>query len=455
MVQVATSSAPDLTGLETQISKIAMRINSKYSTLTHQPLVLLKQDISFTQFLALMSVAEIFMITSLREGMNLSGHDFVACQDGTLGNSQKYGSLILSEFTGSASTWSGHELLVNPWNYVQCAEAINRALLMSNDEKKRNWQVLADRMAQHTATMWCDNYLKELCHAYDAQSSRQLHNISSLQMDAVREKYTSSKNRFFILEDQVIFPEKLQRDNSKSDFSAVLSVLTSLSSNPNNSVYVASSLGPKYLNQLLVDLPRVGVIAENGAFLREPGNPEWQQLLDESDTIEWRRGIQKVMEYFQERTEGSSIEERQFSLTFNYKSAVDSELATRQAAELNDQINGSRGNVPIRAVLTDGAVTVEHTNVTKATTAELVLQRFRQSQPHEKDDKEKDDVPDFLCVAGYPRASEILFSWASRLEREGRVRNVMSLVTDTHATPGLISKQHEVLISGLASLINS
>lgn len=434
-----------------------MRINSKYSTLTHQPLVLLKQDISFTQFLALMSVAEIFMITSLREGMNLSGHDFVACQDGTLANSQKYGSLILSEFTGSASIWSGHELLVNPWNYVQCAEAINRALLMSNDEKKRNWQVLTDRMAQHTATMWCDDYLKELRQAYDAQSSRQLHNISSLQMDAVREKYTSSKTRFFILEDQLIFPEKLQMDNT-SDFSTTVSVLTELSSNPNNTVYVASSLGPKYLNQLVVDLPRVGVIAENGAFLREPENPEWQQLLDESDTLEWRRGIQKVMEYFQERTEGSSIEERQFSLTFNYKSAVDSELATRQAAELNDQINGSRGNVPIRAVLTDGAVTVEHTNVTKATTAELVLQkRFSQNWPHEeeKDDKESDDVPDFLCVAGYPRASEVLFSWASRLEREGRVRNVMSLVTDTHATPGLISEQHEVLISGLASLINS
>ena len=174
LVQVASSSAPDLTDLETQITKIAMRINSKYSTLTHQPLVLLKQDISFAQFLALMSVAEIFIITSLREGMNLSGHDFVVCQDGTSGVPQKYGSLILSEFTGSASIWSGHELLVNPWDYVQCADAINRALLMSAEDKEKNWRFLSGRMAKHTASMWCDTYLKALRQAYEMQSSREV-----------------------------------------------------------------------------------------------------------------------------------------------------------------------------------------------------------------------------------------------------------------------------------------
>ena len=90
-----------------------MRINSVYSTLTHQPLVLLQQDISYSQFLALLSVAEIFMATNLREGMNLTSHDFIHCQDGELA-SQKHGSLILSEFTGSASIFQGHELLINP-----------------------------------------------------------------------------------------------------------------------------------------------------------------------------------------------------------------------------------------------------------------------------------------------------------------------------------------------------
>lgn len=389
-----------------------------------------------------MSVAEIFIITSLREGMNLSGHDFVVCQDGTSGIPQKYGSLILSEFTGSASIWSGHELLVNPWDYVQCADAINRALLMSAKDKEKNWHFLSDRMARHTASMWCDTYLKALRQAYGMQSSREVHTISSLSMDSVREKYNKSSSRVFILEDQAIFPSLRERDDfSVSPNGKVLSMMATLSSDPKNVVFVTSSRTPKQLELLLAESPQIGLIAENGAFLREPGQSEWQQLLNESDTRDWRRGIQKFMEYFQERTEGTSIEERRFSLTFNYKAAVDKELAIRQAAELSDQINGSRGNIPIRAVLTDGAVTVEPTNVTKATTAELALQRINAT-------------PGFLFVAGNSRGGETLFRWANRIEREGSVEHVISVTMGTQAitAAATVLDDNETLINGLAGL---
>ncbi|EED16346.1 alpha,alpha-trehalose phosphate synthase subunit, putative [Talaromyces stipitatus ATCC 10500] len=447
LVQVASSSAPDLTDLETQISKIAMRINSKYSTLTHQPLVLLKQDISFAQFLALMSVAEIFMITSLREGMNLAGHDFIVCQDGALDASQKYGSLILSEFTGSASIWSGYELLVNPWDYVQCADAINRALTMPAEEKEKNWRFLADRMAKHTASMWCDTYLKALRQVYEMHSSRELHTISSLSLESVREKYNKSKSHVFILGDQAIFPSLKEKEEVA--VSSNHEILSALAADPKNVVYITSSQTPKQLELSMGESPNIGLIAENGAFLREPGQSEWQQLLDESDTRDWRRGIQRVMEYFQERTEGTSLEERRFSLTFNYKAAVDKELAIRQAAELSDQINGSRGNVPIRAVLSDGAVTVEPTNVTKATTAELALERLSNNPDH--------DSPDFLFIAGNTRGSETLFRWANQLEREGRVENVISVTTggtQAVSAAATVLYDNETLMNGLAGLIS-
>lgn len=113
--------------LEVHVSKIAMRINSAYSSLTHQPLVFLRHDISYSQFLALMNVAEILIVSSLREGMNLTSHDYVNSQDGKLAP-QRHGSLILSEFTGSASIFVGHELLVNPWDYQEVADTINKAL---------------------------------------------------------------------------------------------------------------------------------------------------------------------------------------------------------------------------------------------------------------------------------------------------------------------------------------
>lgn len=113
LIQVATPSATEEPELEAAIYEIVMRINSVHSTLAHQPLVFLKQDMAFPQYLALITVADALLITSLREGMNLTSHEFVYCQDGSFGD-KKYGSLILSEFTGSASVFGNHALLVNP-----------------------------------------------------------------------------------------------------------------------------------------------------------------------------------------------------------------------------------------------------------------------------------------------------------------------------------------------------
>ncbi|KAJ5888283.1 Alpha-alpha-trehalose phosphate synthase subunit [Penicillium taxi] len=166
LIQIA-SSATEIPELEAQVSKITMRINSHYSTLTHSPLVLLQQDISYSQLLALLNVAEIFMTTNLREGMNLTSHDFIHCQDGEL-TSQKHGSLILSEFTGSASIFHGYELLVNPWDYKQCADAINAALEMSPAHRERNWKFLLKRKAPHTAIAWYSSLQNALTNAHNA-----------------------------------------------------------------------------------------------------------------------------------------------------------------------------------------------------------------------------------------------------------------------------------------------
>lgn len=83
MIQVATSTTEQIE-LDATVSEIVTRINSLHSTLAHQPLVFLKQDIEYAQYLAMITVADTMMTTSLREGMGLTAHEFVYCQDGIL-----------------------------------------------------------------------------------------------------------------------------------------------------------------------------------------------------------------------------------------------------------------------------------------------------------------------------------------------------------------------------------
>lgn len=401
--------------LEAQVTKIAMRINSTYSTLTHQPLVLLRQDISYSQFLALMSVAEIFMVTSLREGMNLQSHDFLHCQDGRI-TAQQHGSLILSEFTGSASIFHGHDLLVNPWNYKEVADMINTSLEMSPEQKKRNWEFLLERKAPYTAVSWCNSFKISLARARSTQLSRELSQVSSLSVPKLKEAYDSSSLRLFFVEDE-------GGPSAASSFSQhSRSLLQRLTADPSNVVYVTSSKSPEKLESMLKEFSnRVGYIAENGCFRRDIGSSQWKALVNLDKAKDWRSGIRKVIEYYQERTEGSHIEEGNCLLTFWYNNAHDLDIAARQASDLADQINGTRGSEAIRVVLTEGAVGVEPLDGTKSKAAESVLDLLPQ-------------IPDFLFVAGGTRGDETLFRWANQLQSTNIIRNVSTVTTGKHAT---------------------
>ena len=74
------------------VADLVARINSRFSTLTYQPIVFLHtEDLSFSQYLALLTVADAFLITCMREGMALRTHEFVVCQE------ERHRPLILSE----------------------------------------------------------------------------------------------------------------------------------------------------------------------------------------------------------------------------------------------------------------------------------------------------------------------------------------------------------------------
>lgn len=134
LIQVALPT-DETTELDTMVSDIVTRVNSLHANLTHQPVVYLRHDVEYSQCLSLLTIADALIITNQREGMNLTAHDYIFCQDG-LYSHKHFGSLIVSEFTGSSSVFGGHDLSVNPWDYRQFADAIRMALELSEYERE-------------------------------------------------------------------------------------------------------------------------------------------------------------------------------------------------------------------------------------------------------------------------------------------------------------------------------
>ena len=102
------------------------------------------RSVSFDELTALYSVADVCLLTSTRDGMNLVSFEYVACQ----GNRQ--GILVLSEFAGAASFMKEGSITFHPANTTELSEAIYKATTMSKEERKKNHEKLSEFVNQHT-----------------------------------------------------------------------------------------------------------------------------------------------------------------------------------------------------------------------------------------------------------------------------------------------------------------
>ncbi|KAI9880667.1 MAG: hypothetical protein M1830_001671 [Pleopsidium flavum] len=428
LIQVATST-PEQAELDATVSDIVTRINSTHSTLAHQPLVFLKQDISFEQYLALITVADALMITSLREGMNLTSHEFLYCQDGKY-TENKHGSLILSEFTGSASVFKGHELSVNPWDYRKCAEAIKAALEMGAEEREKRWLKLNEAVMHHTAAHWFATFMDHLEKVWTEHALRDTIPVPRLSVNKLREQYQKTNRRLFILD----YEGTLASYGSPTSIiltspERTLAVLNDLLYDEKNMVYVMSGRKPEELDRLFGRVPGLGLIAENGCFLKEFGTNDWTELADKKEMSTWKRSVIGILEYYRERTEGSWIEERHCSLMFNYAKAEDHNVAARQAGDCTNHINDACESQRIHAVPIEGAILVEPIDLSKETAARQIFNRIKENV-----EQQGEKMPEFLLVAGDAREDEIVFRWANKLGEDKTIRNVTTVSVSSRNT---------------------
>lgn len=111
VVLVQVSSSPQsLPTLEKKISEVVSRINTTFGSLEFVPVHHFQQVIAREEYYGLLSIADVALITSVRDGMNTTSHEFVICQR------SNYSPLILSEFTGTAGSLK-EAMLVNPFDF--------------------------------------------------------------------------------------------------------------------------------------------------------------------------------------------------------------------------------------------------------------------------------------------------------------------------------------------------
>lgn len=335
-VAMATSEENEKQG---EVMDVVSRINARFSTFTYQPVVFLHQDVSFSQYLALLQVADCFINASLREGMNLTSHEFVICQE------SRWAPLILSEFTGSYSKAGFHRsIAINPYDKLAFARAINEALTMPESERISRWQDLERHVWAQTAQQWCTSFLESLSKgAPDVlarpQASPRLPGSTDLSPELdVQEAlavYKTCSKRLILLDLEgtlVHIKQRLTRRLTghghalmEQSLQGLDTHLKRLAGDPQNTVYVMSGAPPTELDDLAKQYPSIGWIAENGCFVSLPerqasacaNGRTWHKLVSGIHES-WRQPVLEILRYYTERTPGSVVDDRGISIVWRY-----------------------------------------------------------------------------------------------------------------------------------------
>ncbi|CCE64555.1 hypothetical protein TPHA_0I00490 [Tetrapisispora phaffii CBS 4417] len=312
LIQICLGKAND-PELERQIMMTVDRINAMSQNISiSQPVVFLHQDLDFEQYLAINCEADAFFVDALREGMNLTCHEFIACSE------EKNSPLLLSEFTGSADVLKDGALLINPWDIKKVSENIKRALEMSFEEKRRAWKKIMKSIIKNDSDNWITTISKNIKNSWEF--NEEISRVFYVSTDEVFNDYLAAKKHLFILK------------ISEPPSARMISILNDLTTH--NIVYILANFSKTTLESLYSRVTNIGLIAENGAYVRL--SKMWYNIVEE---VDWMTEVVKILDDKVERLPGSYYKIAESMVRFHTENAEDKNRVAGVVGEAITHIN--------------------------------------------------------------------------------------------------------------------
>ncbi|NQT03740.1 MAG: trehalose-phosphatase, partial [Planctomycetes bacterium] len=319
---------PSRTGVEdykilrNRLEQLVGRINGAHGTMGWIPVWYLYRLLPFRRITALYNVADVALVTPLRDGMNLIAKEFIATK------TEGRGVLILSEMAGAASEL-GEALIVNANNKGAIIKAIKEALEMPLLEQMERNRLMQERLKRYDVSKWSSDFMNALFNIKKTQQELSVRKLSEPSRQKLINDYARSQKRLLLLDyDGTLVSFKGKPAEAKPD-EEIMSLLQSLSNNPKNNVVVISGRDKATLAQWLGSLD-IALVAEHGAWIKQRGE-DWQ--CTQPFEAGWKDTIRPILELYSDRTAGSSVEEKDFCLVWHYRRA-DPELASIREQEL-------------------------------------------------------------------------------------------------------------------------
>ncbi len=372
--------------MKSEVDETVGRINGEFSSINRTPIWYFYRSMPFENLVDLYNYCEIALITPIRDGMNLVAKEFVASKtDGR-------GVLILSEMAGASKEMS-EAIIINPNNKAQIAQAIKRAIEMPLEEQMERNTVLQKRLKRYNIEKWATDFLNALDKVRQNEQKYLAKKITETNKNRIIEDLNLSRNRIFFLDyDGTLIGFEDNPQHAKPD-DELYSLLDKLAENPDNRVVLISGRDRKTFEEWFGDKPYT-LIVEHGVWIRSAGS-EWEMIepLDDS----WKESIRSSLEFYVDRTPGSFVEEKNYSLVWHYRKA-DPELGLNRAIELKDELTSLVANLNLEILEGNKVIEIKNRGINKGRAA----QRLLQLNPAEKIIAIGDDWTDEFLFSAIP-----------------------------------------------------
>ncbi|KAG2759426.1 Alpha,alpha-trehalose-phosphate synthase [UDP-forming] A [Phytophthora cactorum] len=391
--------------LSRQINELVGRVNGRFGTAEYCPVRYLKQSIDHTQLVALYNCADVAIVSSIKEGINLQAMEFIAAQKKSC-----HGVLVYSEFAGCASSFQG-ALLVNPMHIEQVAASVDTALRMNTTTKRIRHHQLSRYVNTYTSTLWAQRIMSALNEA--AATAQEYNRLDKLDTAQLLGYYERSQRRLFLLDYDGTLVNYQSMEELAEPSPALMSCLEDLTADPHSTVYIISGRNKNRLQEWFRHLPRVGLAAEHGYWFRpaskhpsslivdgnsggdiltgigtsedspphatdsvpailsveenplasssssvkgasssESGSLErapWQCMFSDVE-LEWRDEVESILEHFTERTPGSLLDVKDCCYTWHFRDA-DPTFGLKQAKDMQLHFDQMLRDLPVGVVM--------------------------------------------------------------------------------------------------------
>ena len=306
--------------LKKSIDETIGSINGKLSTINWTPVYYFYHYLDLEDLMALYHIADIALVSPLRDGMNLVAKEYVAVKR------DSPGVLILSEMAGAATELS-EAIIINPNDVDQIGEALLTALEMSTEEKLDSMYKMQKVISRHTVNSWAEKFIGELLSIRQENLENDKKKLGSELTSKIRKSYLKSLHRLIILDyDGTLSPFK-NKPEEAFPTQDIIDVLNKLCKDKKNEVVISSGRDHKTLEEWLGHLP-LKMSAEHGAFFKENGI--W---IKKEGQVDWSGEILEILHAFIDKTPRSKLEIKETALVWHYRK-VDDWLASLREQQL-------------------------------------------------------------------------------------------------------------------------